>query len=97
MGKSSEDTEGRQEADENDVNKTHTKAGITSQLVQLIILRALLLYVLVFIICCLFLTVVQKKAKPLCCQNFYCLNRFTMQILHFFTIKWCCKQRLGTL
>lgn len=43
----------------------------------------------------------KKKAKPLCCQNFYCFlrvnNGFTMQIFHFFIIKWCCKQQLGTL
>lgn len=92
MGKSREETEeGRQEEGKNDVNKTHTKAGIISPLVQLIILRALVLHAFVFIICCLFLTVLPKKAKPLCCQNFYCFlrvnNGFMMQIFHFFIIK----------
>lgn len=65
MRKSREEMEGRQEVDKNDVSKTHTKAGITSPLVQFIILRALLLYVFIFIICCLFLTVLQKNPKPL--------------------------------
>lgn len=54
------------------ISVRHTKAGITSSLVQPIILSTLLLYVFVFIICCLFLMVLPKKAKPLCCQNFYC-------------------------